>query len=275
MGFITKSLCFILFITGFFAHAAGAFEAGEYFQARCLSCHSIGGGDGIGPDLKGVTERREREWVIAFIKNSQELIKSGDPQANELFQKYNNRVMSAFDVSDEEAGYIIDFIEGGDFSKLKSAIKPAMAALPYDIEKGRQLFTGELPLINGGASCISCHAAGTASPDYGGGTLGPDLVLTSYPSYGDEIFSKAISAINFPTMIPVYKGKKITDDENYYLRSFFHNQSLRYISDPKLVKKQTDPKTRFLFFGFLASGVFILALDIGWKNRRKKTRRPY
>ena len=38
--------------------------------AICNACHSIGEGKKIGPDLKGVTERREEAWLIKFIQSA-------------------------------------------------------------------------------------------------------------------------------------------------------------------------------------------------------------
>ncbi len=43
-------------------------EEGEAeFSKRCVSCHTIGAGVKIGPDLKGVTERREESWLTTQI----------------------------------------------------------------------------------------------------------------------------------------------------------------------------------------------------------------
>ena len=39
-------------------------EEGEAeFSKRCVSCHTIGGGVKVGPDLKGVAERRDLSWL--------------------------------------------------------------------------------------------------------------------------------------------------------------------------------------------------------------------
>ena len=39
-------------------------EEGETeFSKRCVSCHTIGGGVKVGPDLKGVAERRDLSWL--------------------------------------------------------------------------------------------------------------------------------------------------------------------------------------------------------------------
>ncbi len=40
---------------------AGAQQPADYFRQNCMSCHTIGGGQLTGPELKGVTERQNRE----------------------------------------------------------------------------------------------------------------------------------------------------------------------------------------------------------------------
>ena len=37
------------------------------FEERCASCHTIGGGDGKGPDLAAAAMRRDPMWVSAMI----------------------------------------------------------------------------------------------------------------------------------------------------------------------------------------------------------------
>ena len=37
------------------------------FQEVCSACHTIGRGNSVGPDLKGVTERRDEEWLKVHI----------------------------------------------------------------------------------------------------------------------------------------------------------------------------------------------------------------
>src|ERR1043166_7153940 len=40
----------------------------EYlFRSRCSACHTIGKGDGVGPDLAGVTTRRDRAWLTRYL----------------------------------------------------------------------------------------------------------------------------------------------------------------------------------------------------------------
>ncbi|MDA2920281.1 cytochrome c [Desulfobacterota bacterium AH_259_B03_O07] len=60
----------------------------ELFQSKgCVACHTIGKGKLTGPDLLGVTERREEEWLRNWLKNPDTMIFS-DPIAKELLKEY-------------------------------------------------------------------------------------------------------------------------------------------------------------------------------------------
>ena len=59
-------------------------DSAAYFQANCASCHSIGGGALVGPDLKNVQQRKDRKWLLKFLDNPQAVIDSGDPYAKKM-----------------------------------------------------------------------------------------------------------------------------------------------------------------------------------------------
>lgn len=65
------------------------------FNANCAACHKLDD-KATGPALRGVAERRDKEWLYKWIHNSSEVIKSGDPTAVALFNEYNKSVMTAF-----------------------------------------------------------------------------------------------------------------------------------------------------------------------------------
>ena len=39
------------------------------FKKMCAPCHTIGGGDHVGPDLRGVADRRDLAWLTDFMKD--------------------------------------------------------------------------------------------------------------------------------------------------------------------------------------------------------------
>lgn len=77
----------------------------------CAACHSLGEDKKIGPGLKGVTERRDEEWLIKFIKSSQTMIKEGDKLAVQLFEEYNKVPMPDNNLTDEEIKELLAYIE--------------------------------------------------------------------------------------------------------------------------------------------------------------------
>ena len=87
-------------------------ESGEkLFKTNCSSCHSTGSKKTVGPGLGGVNERRSDEWLIKWVKNSQELIASGDEQAIAIFKEYDEMTMQNFEqFSDDEITSIFTYI---------------------------------------------------------------------------------------------------------------------------------------------------------------------
>src|SRR5438309_1949131 len=66
-------------------------DHGKYvFFTQCAACHTIGGGESIGPDLKGLTKIRDPEWLKQIIQVPETLLDQGDPLANALLKKYRD-----------------------------------------------------------------------------------------------------------------------------------------------------------------------------------------
>jgi Cytochrome c len=66
----------------------------------------------IGPGLKGISQRRDLDWITKWVQNSGNVIKSGDKYANEIFNKYNKIQMTNFDkLSDEDIKSIVAYID--------------------------------------------------------------------------------------------------------------------------------------------------------------------
>lgn len=80
------------------------------FKQNCTQCHAIGR-QVIGPDLKGVTTRRPKEWLHKWIKNTSAVIASNDKYAVDLFNKFNKTAMPAFNLKDDEIDAVLTYIQ--------------------------------------------------------------------------------------------------------------------------------------------------------------------
>jgi mono/diheme cytochrome c family protein len=96
---------------------------GQYtFATHCAACHTIGRGDGIGPDLRGVTAVRDRAWLSRFIVEPDKMMAERDPIALALLEKYEQVRMPNLGLSREDAAAILGYVEE------QSAAAPAPAA---------------------------------------------------------------------------------------------------------------------------------------------------
>ena len=116
-----KGLAFLLFfLASFLTEAQEAVDAARQKEGRtlfnnlCASCHKLNR-KLVGPALGGVEERRENEWLKAWIKNNAALRASGDRDAIAVFNEYNGSVMSAFpQLTDIQIDNILYYTTVGD-----------------------------------------------------------------------------------------------------------------------------------------------------------------
>lgn len=79
------------------------------FNAQCAACHKLDA-KMTGPALRGVGTKYEKEWLYKWIRNSAELIKSGDERANKIYNEFNQSPMTAFpQLSDADLDNIIAY----------------------------------------------------------------------------------------------------------------------------------------------------------------------
>ena len=119
-GRVVCSICLFAF-AGFWLAAtpqrAVAQENGSDFKKQamlfaqhCTKCHTVGQGDRVGPDLKDVTKRRDREWLIGLIADPDPYLEN-DPVAKEMLNKYNGVRMPNLKLSRGQAEDLLQFIE--------------------------------------------------------------------------------------------------------------------------------------------------------------------
>ena len=81
----------------------------EIFNTNCAACHKLDA-KATGPALRGVGAKYEKAWLYKWIKNSADLIKSGDALALKVFEENNKVPMSAFpQLSDADIDNIIAY----------------------------------------------------------------------------------------------------------------------------------------------------------------------
>jgi len=90
----------------------------KIFKANCVACHKLDK-KLIGPPLKGITDKREREWLHSWIKDNNALRKSGDALAKQVFEENNKMPMTAFpQLSTEDIDAMLAYFKVGDVKKV-------------------------------------------------------------------------------------------------------------------------------------------------------------
>ena len=78
-----------------FAQAGDPVKGKELFNANCAACHKLDA-KATGPALRGVANKYDAAWLYKWVKNSSDLIKSGDAKAVKVFEENNKVPMSSF-----------------------------------------------------------------------------------------------------------------------------------------------------------------------------------
>ncbi|HXX00643.1 MAG TPA: c-type cytochrome [Candidatus Acidoferrales bacterium] len=246
-------------------------DAGSFFRQNCSACHTIGGGHIIGPDLQGVTKRKDRAWLVKFLQSPKAMIDSGDPYAGQLVQDAPGHMVmpTVPGMNPDLANALLDYIEGGTASAKPQAAGPAISDRPFtvaDVALGQQLFLGERPFENGGPACVSCHTLGTIS-GLGGGRLGPDLTNVFDRLGGRQGLGAWLSTPPTPTMQSVFGKHALQPEEIFPLLAVIDDANAR--SQPA----NQSSILKFFAFGFGGTLVGLALLQIAWRGRIQSVRR--
>lgn len=82
----------------------------QIFKVNCASCHTLGKGRLVGPDLENVLQRREESWIREFIHSSTTMVAEGDSVAVALFEEYNFIPMPDQTINEEEISAVLNYI---------------------------------------------------------------------------------------------------------------------------------------------------------------------
>jgi mono/diheme cytochrome c family protein len=144
---ILASLSFLFLFSFNLSAQEGDYANGKkLFNANCAACHKLDK-KLIGPALGGVTDRRDNEWLQAWIKDNNALRASGDQDAIDIFNEYNGMPMTAYpQLSEQDINDILVYTNG------EPEEAPATAALTQEVDpkvaEGKKLYQ---------VHCASCH----------------------------------------------------------------------------------------------------------------------
>lgn len=240
-----KVTYFIIAFSSLLTLQINAQSGEELFKTTCSACHTINKGRMVGPDLAGVYNKRAEDWLISFIRSSQQMVKSGDPDAVAVFNEYNKVPMPDNNFTDQQIISIIDFIkqedkgapvpdqrgvaEGtADTTKVPGDSTAIAAADTVSVNEeivrtGKSYFNGGLPFVNGATPCMSCHNIDDGSL-FGGGKLAFDLT-ESYTKLGAAGITAILSNPPFPAMKAAIPGA-LTPEEIASLNSLLKATAL-------------------------------------------------
>ncbi len=269
---ITNTVCY--------SSEADQLEGAVYFKQMCVACHTINGGRLVGPDLANVQERRSDGWLQKFIKSSQTLVNSGDPDAVAIFEEYNKIVMPDPPFSDDQIAEIIIYIKaasggeaqsaeaetvgsGTDKGETDASVDTSIGSTQEDIIMGQNLFQGKTRLENGGPACISCHDVKNDAV-IGGGILARELT-TVFSRMGEPGVRAILGSAPFPVMQQAYVNKPLTDIEIVSIVSF-----LEQADRDHMFQQPRDYGVKLAGTGIVGLIVLLLIFSLIWRKRKIK-----
>lgn len=245
----------------FLTAPAAAQNAADYYDANCAACHTIGqGAANGGPDLKDVTGRRERDWLIKFLINPEAF--SSDPAVVQMIKDAGGLEMPPSDgMTPAMAAALLELIEQrSDSAGAGIVAAPEQPLTADDVARGRDLFTGRTRLSANGPACVQCHDAATlASP--GGGRMGPDLTAVHERLGGSRGLTGWLRAAPTPVMRAIYQSAPIAPEESRAITAFLEDTARR---------EATERSARMLpFLGGSVALATVVLVGIGWTGARR------
>jgi mono/diheme cytochrome c family protein len=234
------------------------------FQQKCASCHTIGVGTLVGPDLKGVTMRRDRDWLVRWILEPDKMLAEREPIATQLLQEFNNVPMPNLGLSEPDAVAVLAYLETSkEGASATQSFEAQVPVLPQGNSMiGKNLFMGITRFQNGGPACMGCHSI-TGIGALGGGALGPDLT-PAYTKFGEIGIVSILETFPFPTMNPIFSKYPLTPEEQANLRVFLESASV--------TERPTQAIGKLTLLAIVGMVVLLVIAQLLWRHRLSNVR---
>ncbi len=82
------------------------------YDVKCQSCHKLTDERVVGPGWKGVTDRRQPEWIMNFVTNVDEMLEK-DTASQKLLETCLVRMPNQ-NLNDDEARHVLEFMRKND-----------------------------------------------------------------------------------------------------------------------------------------------------------------
>lgn len=247
-------------------------DASQLFTEKCASCHTIGKGPLVGPDLAGAKLQPESE-IEANVSRMQN--QAGPMTAAEITALVKYLKGGGSDsasqkpptgTAPEEKTSLGTTTTGTGTSsdasstaavKQSAAETPAKSKEPGSVVAGEEFFSGKRSLKNQGMACAACHSVTGETK----GGLGPDL-----SGVGTKLNTAAlvVAAEKTPyrVMKNAYKDSPVTHDEAVDLAAYMSTLKGAGSKQPVSVE----------MMGFIGAAILIAAVALGYRTRKKPAR---
>lgn len=84
----------------------------DIYDVKCNACHKLTSEKLVGPGWKGVTDRRQPEWIMNFATNTDEMLNK-DTAAQAMVERCMVRMPNQH-LSDDDARHILEFMRNND-----------------------------------------------------------------------------------------------------------------------------------------------------------------
>jgi copper(I)-binding protein/cytochrome oxidase Cu insertion factor (SCO1/SenC/PrrC family) len=103
----------------------------QLFRTRCATCHSVNGsesGNSLGPDLLGISRRREMSWLLSWLQAPDRMLEAGDPIATQLYEEYGRVAMPNMRLNRQEAADLLDYLKAETVRQEKASVRAQFLA---------------------------------------------------------------------------------------------------------------------------------------------------
>jgi len=139
-----------------------AVQAKLDFESKCLACHTIAGGDKLGPDLYGVTRRHDNAWLTRWLKSPEQMLQT-DATAKALLEKWKIPMPNQ-GLSDQDVKAYLAYFKWADQNLQPRAGAPAAGASAAAADASAPLRAMSPPTVPAPGSALPPSQTQSATP---------------------------------------------------------------------------------------------------------------